>query len=149
MDYRRLNALTRKDAFPLPRIQDVLSTLGGAEWFCASGYWQIEMDGRDRDKTAFVTRQGLFEFKVMPFGLCNAPATFQRLMERVLMGLQWEQCLVYLDDIIVFGATFEETLQRLRHVLDRLRAAGLKLKAKKCDWFGRSVEYLGHIVSPA
>ena len=152
VDYRRLNALTRKDAFPLPRIQDVLGTMGGARYFCtmdlASGYWQIRMQDQDKEKTAFVTRQGLFHFKTMPFGLCNAPATFQRVMEKVLMGLQWEQCLVYLDDIIIFGPTFEETLQRLHHVLDRLKIAGLKLKAKKCDWFRRSVEYLGHIVSP-
>ena len=135
VDYRRLNALTRKDAFPLPRIQDVLGTLGGAQWYCtmdlASGYWQIPMDKDDQEKTAFVTRQGLFQFRVMPFGLCNAPATFQRLMERVLSGLQWVHCLVYLDDIIVFGSTFEKTLEQLRYVLDRLKAAGLKLKAKK------------------
>ena len=83
----------------------------------------------------------------MPFGLCNAPATFQRLMERVLMGLQWEQCLIYLDDIIVFGKTFEETLDRLRRVLNRLKAAGLKLKPSKCRWFQRSVTYLGLVVS--
>ena len=83
----------------------------------------------------------------MPFGLSNAPATFQRLMDRVLAGLHWEQCLVYLDDIIVFGRPFEEMLARLRCLMDRLQAAGLKLKASKCKWFQRSVQYLGHIVS--
>ena len=122
-----------------------------AEWFCtmdlASGYWQIKMKEEDKPKTAFVTRKGLFQFKVMPFGLCNAPATFQRLMDRVLVGLQWEQCLVYLDDIVVFGKTFEQTLARLRLVMERLKAAGLKLKASKCKWFQKSVQYLGHIVS--
>ena len=151
VDYRRVNELTCKDAYPLPQIDETLDTLGGTQWFCtmdlASGYWQIKMKECDKPKTAFVTRKGLFQFKVMPFGLCNAPATFQRLMERVLMGLQWEQCLVYLDDIIVFGKTFEETLDRLRRVLNRLKAAGLKLKPSKCRWFQRSVTYLGHVVS--
>ena len=83
----------------------------------------------------------------MPFGLSNALATFQRLMDRILMGMQWHKCLVYLDDIIVFGRTFQETLENLRCVMDRLKAAGLKLKASKCDWFKKSVRYLGHIVS--
>ena len=151
IDYRRINDLSKKDAYPLPRIDETLETLGDAEWFCtmdlASGYWQIKMKEEDKPKTAFVTRKGLFQFKVMPFGLCNAPATFQRLMDRVLVGLQWEQCLVYLDDIVVFGKTFEQTLARLRLVMERLKAAGLKLKASKCKWFQKSVQYLGHIVS--
>ena len=150
VDYRKVNELTCKDAYPLPWIDEILDTLGGAQWFCtmdlASGYWQIKMKECDKPKTAFVTRKGLFQFKVMPFGLCNAPATFQRLMEGVLMGFQWEQYLVYLDDIIVFGKTFEETLDRLRWVLNRLKAAGLKLKPSKCRWFQRSVTYLGHVV---
>ena len=92
VDYRKVNELTCKDAYPLPRIDETLDTLGGAQWFCTMdsgrGYWQIKMKECDKPKTAFVTRKGLFKFKVMPFGLCNAPATFQRLMERVLMGLQ-------------------------------------------------------------
>ena len=151
VDYRKVNERSRKDSYPLPRIDETLDTLGGASWFCtmdlASGYWQIKMKESDKPKTAFITRKGLFQFKVMPFGLCNAPATFQRLMERVLMGLQWEQCLVYLDDIIVFGKTFEETLKRLRTVMERLEAASLKLKPSKCKWFQRSMTYLGHVVS--
>ena len=151
VDYRRVNACTKKDAYPLPRIDDTLNTLGGAQWFCtmdlASGYWQVKMKEEDKPITAFVTRHGLFQFKVMPFGLTNAPTTFQRLMDTVLQGLQWQRCLVYLDDIIVFGKTFDETLQNLRLVLDRLKSAGLKLKASKCHWFKRSVKYLGHIVS--
>ena len=151
VDYRKLNSLTRKDAYPLPRIDDTLNTLGGADWFCtmdlASGYWQIKMREEDKPKTAFVTRKGLFQFKVMPFGLSNAPATFQRLMEKVLMGLQWQKCLVYLDDIIVFGRDFDETLVNLECVMERLKQAGLKLKPSKCRWFQKSVKYLGHIVS--
>ena len=151
VDYRRLNALSLKDAYNLPHIDDMLNKLGGAEWFCtmdlASGYWQIKMREEDKPKTAFMTRKGLFQFRVMPFGLTNAPATFQRLMDTVLRGLQWEKCLVCLDDIIVFGPTFDETLENLRCVSQRLKAAGLKLKASKCHWFQRSVKYPGHIVS--
>ena len=101
----------------------------------ASGYWQIKMSDTAKPMTAFATRRGLFHFNVMPFGLSNAPTTFQRLMERVLMGLQWQVCLCYLDDIIVLGATFEQNLTRLRAVMDRLQAAGHKLKAAKCAWF--------------
>ena len=151
VDYRKVNELTKKDAYPLPRISETLDTLSGGEWFCtmdlASGYWQIKMSDYAKPMTAFTTRKGLFHFNVMPFGLSNAPATFQRLMERVLMGLQWQICLCYLDDIIVFGATFDITMSRLKSVMEQLRAAGLKLKAAKCAWFQREVKYLGHIVS--
>ena len=104
------------------------------------------MDAKDKAKTAFVTRNGLYQFNVMPFGLCNAPATFERLMESVLAGLQWEICLIYLDDIIVYAKTFEEMNRNLSKVFDRLAAAGLKLKAKKCNIFAESVDYLGHVV---
>ena len=95
IDYRQLNAVTRKDAYPLPRIDETLEALGGLKWFSTldllSGYWQVEMSKQDRLKTAFSTR---VEFKVMPFGLCNAPATFQRLMDMVLVGVKWSRCLV-------------------------------------------------------
>ena len=125
--------------------------LGGAEYFytmdLASGYWQVRMKKEDRPITAFTTRKGLFQFKVMPFGLTNAPATLHRLMDTVLKGLQWQRCLVYLDDIIVFGKDFGETLANLRMVMERLKAAGLKLKASKCQWFKHSVKFLGHVVS--
>ena len=108
VDYRKLNAITRKDAYPLPRIDDTLDTLSGSQWFSTldllSGYWQVEVAEGDRDKTAFATQSGFCEFKVMPFGLCNAPATFQRLMDLVLAGVQWSHCQVYMDDIIVVGS---------------------------------------------
>ena len=149
VDYRKVNGVTRKDAYPLPRVDDTLDTLSGSKWFSTldllSGYWQVEVDEKDREKTAFCTPDGLFEFKVMPFGLCNAPATFQRLMDMVLAGLQWTNCLVYIDDIVVIGKTFPEHLQNLTRVLQRLGEAGLKLKPKKCFLFSQKVEF---IVSP-
>jgi len=151
VDYRRLNKVTRKDSYPLPRVDDLLDSLAGAQWFTtldlASGYWQVEVDPEHREKTAFTTGQGLYEFRVMPFGLCNAPSTFQRLMELVLAGLEWDICLAYLDDIVVFGRTFSEHLQRLRTVLSRIKSANLKLSPKKCQFFQQSVSFLGHIIS--
>ena len=111
VDYRELNAITWKDAYPLPRLDDSLDNLGGAKWFSAldlaSGYWQVKLHPRDVQKTAFTTHEGLYEFKSMPFRLTNAPATFELLMELVLQGLTREQCQVYLDDIIIFGTKFD------------------------------------------
>eukprot|EP00731_Ephydatia_muelleri_P008908 Em0004g1246a len=151
IDYRKLNSVTRKDAYPLPRVDDTLEALSGSKWFSTldllCGYWQVEVEEKDRHKTAFCTREGLFEFKVMPFGLCNAPAVFQRLMDLVLSGIQWERCLVYIDDIVIMGKTFERHLQNLKLVLERLRRAGLKLKPSKCSLFQDKVVYLGHIVT--
>ena len=107
IDYRKLNSLTAKDAYPLPRIDDNLDALRGARWFStldlASGYWQVEMAPEDKEKTAFCTKYGLHQFRVMPFGLCNAPGTFERLMETVLKGMQWHRAVLYLDDIIIFS----------------------------------------------
>ncbi len=151
VDYRKLNAVTVKDAYPLPNIEDAVNTLAGAKYFCtldlASGYWQVEMSEEAKQKTAFVTREGLFQFNVMPFGLSNAPATFERLMELVLKGMTWRQCVVYIDDIIVFGETFKETHERLQSVFGRLRQAHLRLKPKKCFLFKPSTLYLGYVVS--
>ena len=151
MDYRKLNDVPKKDAYPLLRIDETLDALSGVKFFSmldlASGYWQVELDSNDREKSAFTMRQGLYDFSVMPFGLCNAPSTFQRLMEYVLAGLQWSTCLIYLDDIIIYGRDFEKHTARLREVFLRLRDAGLKLKPKKCKFLRREVEYLGHILS--
>ena len=151
VDFRKVNQVTKKDAQPLPRIDDTLDALGTAQWFStldlASGYWQVEVEPDDREKTAFTTSHGLYQFRVMPFGLCNAPGTFQRLMERVLAGLHWTSCLVYLDDIIVFSRNISDHLQKLREVLTRLQEAGLKIKPIKCFLMQRSVHYLGHVVS--
>ena len=151
VDYRALNDVTVKDAYPLPKISETLDSLSGAKWFSTldlySGYWQVGVENEDKPKTAFITRKGLFQFRVLPFGLCNAPATFERLMEVVLAGLQWDICLIYLDDIITFGKSFDEAVENLEKVLDRLRTAGLKLKPKKCELFSKSVSFLGHIIS--
>ena len=98
-NYRKINEVTRKDAYPIPRINETLDTLAGATLFSTldlrSGYWQVEMDPKDREKIAFCTPEGLFEFNMMPLGLCNAPATFQQLMDSILAGLHWRSCLVY------------------------------------------------------
>ena len=150
VDYRRLNDNTKKDAFPLPRIDDSLS---GQSWFStldlASGYWQVRLSEDAKPKTAFATHSGLFQFAVMPFGLCNAPATFERLMSQVMRGLHWKRCLVYIDDILVFGHDFESALQSLELVLIRVAEYGLQLKSTKCNLFRSSVPFLGHIVGHA
>ncbi|UYV84885.1 K02A2.6-like, partial [Cordylochernes scorpioides] len=151
VDYRKLNDITKKDSYPFPRIIAILDTLAGSQWFSTldlkSGYWQVEMHSDDKEKTAFTTGSGLWQFNVMPFGLCNAPATFERLMEAVLQGLATETCMVYLDDIIVLGKNFEEHLSNIEKVFKRLEAANLKLSPKKCKLFKKEVAYLGHIIS--
>ena len=145
VDYRKLNAVTKLDVHPLPRIDDSLDLLAETRYFStldlASGYWQVGMDPESQEKTAFATHVGLYEFTVMPFGLCNAPATFQRLMERVLAGLSRERCIVYLDDILVMGTTFEEHIANLRAVFSRLAKAGL------CKLVCREVDFLGYVIS--
>lgn len=151
VDYRQLNAKTRRDAYPLPRIEESLDALSGARWFStldlASGYNQVPVAEADKSKTAFCTPFGLFEFNRMPFGLCNAPGTFQRLMERMFGDCRYQSVLLYLDDVIVFSATVEQHLERLREVFDRLQREGLKVKLSKCQFFQHQVSYLGHVVS--
>ncbi|CAK1604154.1 unnamed protein product [Parnassius mnemosyne] len=123
--------------------------LTGVKWFSTldlkSGYWQVEIEPKDKEKTAFSTGKGLWQFKVMPFGLCNAPATFERLMELVLTGLIGDACLVYLDDVIIVGRTFEEHLQNLERVLIKIQSANLKFSPKKCLLFKRQVSFLGYV----
>ncbi|XP_064639557.1 uncharacterized protein LOC135495071 [Lineus longissimus] len=152
IDFRQLNSITKADSFPIPRFDDCVDSLHGKKFFCTldlqAGYWQVPLKSEsDKEKTAFLTKKGLFQFTVLPFGLCNAPATFERLMENVLRGLQWERCLLYLDDVLIFGETFEETLHNLQKVLERLEHANLKIKPSKCILFQSSVEYLGHRIS--
>ena len=150
-DLRKVNSVTKKDAYPLPRIADTLDALSGTQFYSSvdlqCGYWQVPLAEESKDRTAFITHAGLYEFNVMAFGLSNAPSSFQRLMECVLRGLHWKIALIYLDDVLVYSRTFEDHLQHLRLVFDRFRDAGLKLKPKKCHFGQKKVKYLGHVVS--
>ena len=149
-DFRKLNDLTVKEAYPLPRIDMCLDALGSACLFSTmdlqSGYWQLEVDEADRHKTAIITKYGLFEYAKLPMGLCNSPSSFQRCMELILRGLQWKTVLIYLDDIIVFSSSLDEHLVKLREVFQLLQSSGLKLKPAKCDLLKKEVLFLGHIV---
>ena len=152
IDFRKLNEVTVKDAHPLPRIDDTLEALKGAKIFSTldlkSGYWQVSIKEDHKSKTAFRTSSGqLHELNRLPFGLCNAPATFSRLADTVLSRLSWEVCLYYLDDIIVFSKDWEEHLHRLLMVFLWLREANLRLGHKKCTLARTSVTFLGHLVS--
>ena len=155
VDYRALNAVTVPDSFPLPRIDDLLDQLGKSTYFStidlASGFWQIRLDPSSQKNTAFVVPQGLYEFRVMPFGLTNAPGVFQRLMQRVLAGLNPPDgpdfVSVYLDDVLVFSRSLQEHLEHLQAVIERLVKAGLKLKPAKCHFVRKELEYLGHVIT--
>ena len=135
----------------LTRVDDTIEALAGCKLFSTldlkSGYWQVKMDAESKEKTAFSIGSGLWQFTVMPFGLCNAPATFERLMEQVLAGLPLTTALVYLDDVLVPGRTFSNQISNLQQVFQRLRAAHLKLSPCKYSLFQKEVKYLGHIVS--
>ena len=152
IDFRKLNSLTKKDSHPLPRICETLDSLIGAAYFSTfdltSGFWQVPMAEESKQFTAFTLgSMGLFECDRMPFGLCNAPATFQRLMQNCLGELNLTYCLIYLDDVIVYSKTLEDHLQRMCVIFDRLREHGLKLKPTKCDLFRTELIYLAHHVS--
>ena len=153
VDYRALNARTRKDTYPLPRVDDTLQALVGAVVFTvmdmAKGYWQIPLAAEDAEKTAFVTPDGLFEFTVMPFGLCNAPATFQRFMDHLVSRLRTPCVLAYMDDVIVFSRRQEDHVGHVRAVLQLLRDVGMAAKATKCQFAMKAVEFLGHRVDRA
>ena len=150
VDYRALNAITIRDSHPIPRQDDSIDALSSSSFFSvidlSSGYWQVKLNPLSKEKTAFTTGSGLYQFTVMPFGLVNAPMTFQRLMESVLNGLHWSTCLVYLDDCIIMGRTFDEHLSNLQEVLQRFRQANLKLKPSKCQFFKKEVTYLGYVI---
>lgn len=150
IDYRKLNAVTKTDAFPLSRINDSLDSLHGSQWNFTldlkSGYWQVEVAEADREETAFILPNGLYEFQTMSFGRCNAVATIQRLMKITLIGLFPKPCMIYLDDILVFGGDIQEHNANLKLVLDRLRDARLTLDPKKCRFLQRLVTFPGHTV---
>ena len=150
IDYRALNNKTIKDAHPLPRIVESLDAMTGAQYFTTldlqSAYNQVQMEPDDQHKTAFTTPFGLYEFTRMPYGLCNAAATFQRLMQMTFSAEMFEILLVYLDDIVIFSKSIEEHLKRLDAVFTKLRQFGLKLELKKCNFFKKEVLYLGHLI---
>ena len=152
VDFRKLNNKTIKDAYAIPRPEETLHLLAGARYFTKldlrSGYWQVEIEEEDKPKTAFQERTlGFYEFHRMPFGLCNAPATFQRLMEMCMGDMNLRDCFIYLDDVVIFSATFEEHLERLQAVFSRLQEHNFKLKPSKCEFLKSEITYLGHIVS--
>ncbi|MCI0614350.1 reverse transcriptase family protein, partial [bacterium] len=146
VDYRKLNDLTKRDTYPLPRIDDILAAIHGKPYKstldAVSGYWQIAMADNSKEKTAFISRWGLFEWNVMPFGLKNAPAAFQRVMDVVLAGINWITALVYIDDIVVMSCTFDEHLTDLQDVFDRLKKANIQLNIRKCSLFRTEIEFL-------
>eukprot|EP00173_Palmaria_palmata_P000458 Plantae.Rhodophyta-Palmaria_palmata.ctg1209.p1 GENE.Plantae.Rhodophyta-Palmaria_palmata.ctg1209~~Plantae.Rhodophyta-Palmaria_palmata.ctg1209.p1 ORF type:complete len:666 (+),score=133.55 Plantae.Rhodophyta-Palmaria_palmata.ctg1209:1587-3584(+) len=152
IDYRRLNSLTKRDSYPLPRMDEFIDSLGDASFFTTldanSGYWQVLMDEASRDKTSFTCHAGFYRFKRLPFGLINAPATFQRALDLILSGVRYEFALVYLDDIIIFSRTFDEHMEHLAHVLGLLKTANISLKLKKCKFARHEVQYLGHMIKP-
>jgi len=151
IDYRGLNAVTMKVNYPLPHIDACHDSFRGNTYFSSldmhSGYWQVPVSEQYINKTCFVTQKDIFGFRVLLFGLCNAPSTFQRLVDMAMAGLTWEVCLAYLDDFIIFSITFEQHMERLQLVFDRLVATGLKLKPSKCALFQKRVEFLESIVS--
>ena len=153
VDYRRLNAITVKDQYYLPAVDDLLRSLNGYSYFAAfdlrSGFWQVEMDAGSRPLTAFTFPGGLYEYNVMPFGLCNAPATFQRLMDIVLGPLKHDTALVFMDDILVKGKSVEELARNCEAVLTQLEKANLRLNPQKIRLGFRRLKYLGHVISEA
>ena len=151
VDYRKLNAVTKKDCYPLPRIEEVHDTMGGHFWFTSvdflSGYYQIPVALEDREKTAFITHDGLYQFKVTPFGLTSAPATFQRTIDTILNKVKWQFCMPYIDDIFIFSKNFEDHLQHIEIFLATILETGLKLKPEKCKFAFNQIKVLGHIIN--
>lgn len=150
VDWRKLNKVTKKDVHPLPRIDDTLDRLADALYFTSldftSGFFQVEIEEEDKEKTAFVTPDGHYEFNVLGMGLCNSPSTFQRLMYKALRGLMWTVCMAYMDDIIIFSKDFESHLSHIEQVLEQLEKANLKIKPQKCTFATHRLLFLGHIV---
>jgi len=152
VDFRRLNNITKKNANPLPRMEDCLDSLGDAQVFtfldCTAGYWQVPLRKDYEEKTAFTAHCGIYHWLSMPFGLKNAPAAILRALDIILSGLKWKICRVYLHDVIIFSTNAEQHVKDVDTVLHRLREAGVTLKLENCTWFFGEVEYLGHTVRP-
>ena len=151
-NFIKLNEVTKKDRYPLPRIDDLLDHLLKKRYFSTfdlfSGFYQLELHPDDREKTSFLTRQGSFQFKRMPMGICNAPSSFQRLMNMALGRLIGPSCLCYMDDVCVFGTTFQEHLQNLEQVFRAVRAANLRFQLSKCSLGYTTVKFLGMLITP-
>ena len=147
VDYRKLNDITKKWKFPIPRVDALLDSLGKARWYSkldlCSGYYQVEVEKDSREKTAFSTSQGQFEFTVLSFGLSNAPATFMNLMNELFRSLIGKSVIVYLDDILIFSATKEEHLKHLREVFIILKENRLIAKESKCEFMLEEIQFLG------
>eukprot|EP00922_Rhytidocystis_sp_ex-Travisia-forbesii_P070268 GHVS01104994.1.p1 GENE.GHVS01104994.1~~GHVS01104994.1.p1 ORF type:complete len:377 (+),score=8.18 GHVS01104994.1:430-1560(+) len=151
IDYRALNGITKKDRFPMPRMDDLRDQIKGAQIFSkidiAKGYWNVRMAVEDREKTAFKTNDGLFEWTCMPFGLCNAPSTFQHHMQRVLPG-GGQYTVVYLDDILVYSKTLGEHMRHVEAVITKLAEHHLYPNFTKSEFGKEVITYLGHLLSP-
>ena len=152
IDFQRLNARTKKDSFPLPRMQETMESMVGTRFFSSmdlkSGFWQVRMSEKSRQYTAFtVGSLGVYEFLRMPYGLCNAPTTFQRLMQNCLGELNLTYALVYLDDVIVYSNMEEDHLRRLQAMFEHFHEHRLKLKPSKCSFLRRQITFLGHEIS--
>ena len=150
IDYRKLNEVTEKDNYPLPRIQEILDTLGGAKYFSKldfqGGYYQVPIDESDKPKTAFVTRDQLWEYNVMPQGIKNGPPTFQRIINNVLGQLQWTCALSYIDDIIIYSKSIDDHIYHLEQVLSVLSHANFRLNSAKCEFMQEHIKFLGHMI---
>ncbi|MGH0171331.1 UNVERIFIED_CONTAM: hypothetical protein FKN15_060984 [Acipenser sinensis] len=149
VDFRKVNAISKFDAYPMPRVDELLDRLGKARLISTldltKGYWQIPLTQSSKEKTAFSTPDGLFHFRTMPFGLHGAPATFQRLMDQVLAP-HHQYAAAYIDDVVIFSSTWKEHIIRLSAVLQSLRGAGLTAKLGKCAFGKQETQYLGYIM---
>jgi len=148
VDYRLLDVVTKKDLYPLPRMDECIDSLGEATIFstldCNAGYWQFASAPEDREETAFVCHEGAYQYKRMPFGLTNASATIQRALDIILSGVKWQSCFIYLDDVIVYSKTEREHVGLVDRFLRLLRDAEMTLRLPKCRFFRKTVAYLGH-----
>ena len=153
VDYRKLNKVTKPIAYPLPRLSNMLDAIGEAhpQFFTTldlgKAFWQVPLSESSKEKAAIITQTGIYEFQTMPFGLAGAPATFQSLMMKVLKGVAWKFALCYVDDVIIYSKTFDEHLNHISEVFDRIRQARLKLSPNKCSFAKSKLRYLGHVIS--
>ena len=147
-DYRKVNSVTKSDSYPIPRVEDCIDRIGCAKYVTKldllKGYWQVPMTTAAKEISAFVTPEGFYQYKVMPFGMKNAPATFQRMINEIIRDL--DGCEAYIDDVVIFGSTWEEHLSRVEELFRRLRSANLTVNLVKSEFGHAYVTYLGHVV---